>query len=101
MKKLYSNRENQNADSAKELMAMLNYPSAQDLKTIICTNALLNNSVQVKDVDIMETIYRKDLATLQGKTTQSKRKAETARIISIPKILLEQYKNVLLFINIM
>ena len=101
MKKQFSKRENRNADRAKDLMALLNYPSAQDLKTIIRTNALLNNPVRVEDVDIMEKIYGKDLASLKGKTTRSKHVKETARIVPIPAVLLEENKDVLLYADIM
>ena len=53
MRRQFTPRQNKNADRAKKVLELLNYPLIQDFKTIIKTNALRNNPVLLKNIDII------------------------------------------------
>ena len=82
-------------------MALLNYPSIQDFKMIIKTNALKNNPVLLKDIDIIEKIHRKDILSIKGKTTRKKTESPEVTYIPVPENILNIHKNVILCADIM
>ena len=55
---------------AKQLLHALGYPSVVDLKTIIKTNAIQDNSVTESDIKLMEHLFGPDIPTVKGKTTR-------------------------------
>ena len=101
IRKQFMPRQNKNTNRAKKVLALLNYPSIQDFKTIIKTNALKNNPVLLEDIDIMEKIYRKDILSIKGKTTRKKTESPEVMYIPVPENILNVHKNVILCAEIM
>ena len=60
------------AKRAKELYHALGSPSTRDFKKIIMINAIANNPVTTKDIDVVEQIFGQDIGSYKGKTTRYK-----------------------------
>ena len=63
----YSNEEIERAKKARNLYAMLGYPSIYDFKMMVKNNMLMNCPVNEKDIDIAEKIFGPDIHGLKGK----------------------------------
>ena len=49
-------------------------PSYKDIKTIITMNLIKDNEITHEDIDLAETIYRKSIGEVKGKTTRTNTK---------------------------
>ena len=98
-KTFYSKRQVDRAKRARELLHALGCPSIADFKKAIKMNAIKDCPVTVEDIDIAESIYGPDVATLRGKTTRSRPTPVVSDIISIPTELIAAQHNVELCID--
>ena len=65
------------------------------------SNMIRNCPVTEEDVKIAEKIYGKDISTLKGKSTCTTPAPKVRDVISIPKALLREHRNVELCADIM
>ena len=71
-KLLYTPRQVQQAQKARELYQALGNPSLKDFKAIIKMNSISNNPVTLADIKTAETIFGRDIGSLKGKTTRKR-----------------------------
>ena len=57
--KLYTKRQNQEAEKAKKLMKVLLFPSVTDLKHVVKNNEFPDNPVTLEHINIIEDIHEK------------------------------------------
>ena len=62
-------------------------------------NLVKNNPMTSKDINLMEAIFGKDIATSKGKTTRRKPKPVLEDYIDIPKELILAQQNVIICID--
>ena len=79
MKSVHTKRQVDRAEKAKELYAVIGYPSLKDFKHIIQTNQIKNCPVTIEDVNIWTKIYGPDVNAQKGKTTRPKPKVVTSK----------------------
>ena len=80
----YTPRQIEQAQQARKLMHTLGFPTVDNLRKMIQSNAIDDNPVTLKDVKIAEAVYGKDVASLKGKTTRSKPKPVVNNYVEIP-----------------
>lgn len=83
----YAKREVEGAHRARELLSKMGYPSVQ--MTISMIRSGDNFNVSAHDFQVANAIWRKDVASLQGKTR--KRKAKPADM-STGNMVLQQHQ---------
>jgi hypothetical protein len=71
-KKIYSQREQADAEKALSLCQSLGYPSSQSLIDMLNTGAIVNAPVTAKDVARATRIFGPSLGTIRGKTRKNK-----------------------------
>ena len=86
-KAFYTDRQQERAKRARELLHTLGCPSVADLKRIIKMNSINDCPVTVDDVNLAEKIYGPDVPSLKGKTTKSKPTPVVSDVIEIPREL--------------
>ena len=94
MKSVYTKRQVDRAEKAKELYAVIGYPSLKDFKHIIQTNQIKNCPVTIEDVNIWTKIYGPDVNAQKGKTTRPKPKVAVNDYIEIPKEIVEAHQGI-------
>jgi hypothetical protein len=67
-RKLFMPRQIAQAKVTRDLYAMIGRPSKNDFMGIINNNLLLNSPITAQDITNAETIFGKDIGSIQGKT---------------------------------
>ena len=80
---------------------MMGQPSTATFVEALKSNGLSNCPVTPANVEAAEQIFRPDIGSLKGKTTQSNPPIVDSPITSVPASILKQYRNVTLCIDIM
>ena len=86
---------------ARELYPTLGHPSLEDFKKVIKANMIQHNLVTLEDIHMAEAIFGTDIGALKGKSTYHKSPPIVKDYIKIPKVLLQEYQRVALYINIL
>ena len=94
MKSVYTKRQVDRAEKAKELYAVIGYPSLKDFKHIIQTNQIKNCPVTIEEVNIWTKIYGPDVNAQKGKTTRTKPNVAVNDYIEIPKEIVEAHQGI-------
>ena len=90
----YTPRQVCKAKKARTLLHALGCPSIKDLRAIITSNAIKNYDVTLDDINMAETIFGPDVASIKGKTTRKKVKPVVHNLVKVPTELLNTHKNV-------
>ena len=96
----YTKKQLAGATAARELLQKLCFPSTKDFKWAIASNQIQNCPVTLKDIELAQLIWGKDIATLKGKTVQSKAPRIREITLRIPREFLKHNKEVTLEIDI-
>eukprot|EP00957_Ditylum_brightwellii_P102246 7794328-Ditylum_brightwellii.AAC.1 len=88
----FSTRLVEDAQKARELQAMLAYPSDIDFKTVVKSNMLKNFSVKAEDIDMANKIYRPSVASLKGRTTHKKGETVVTDYTEVPRNVLRNHQ---------
>jgi hypothetical protein len=97
----YSRRQIDRANKAKELYAIVGYPSIADFKNMIKFGLITNCPVTLEDINIATDIYGPDIAALKGKTVHKKPLPERADFIKVPRELMKIHKHVQLVADVL
>ena len=95
-KTMYTDRQFIRAKKARELYHAIGTPSISDFKAIIRINAIKNNPVTIKDVEIAEKIFGPDIGSIKGKTTRQKPNEAVEDYVQIPKAIMDAHGDVTL-----
>ena len=68
----YARHEYEKAEHARDMHAMVGYPSDPDFKKMIRCGLIHNCNVTTKDIDNALEIFGKSIYKLKGKTTRKK-----------------------------
>jgi hypothetical protein len=100
-KKMFSRREVQAADNARELYRKIGRPSEAVFQQILRQNLIRNCPVTPDDAKRALIIYGPDIAALKGKTTNSQAapRAPTFIAVPLPAPILEHHRNVTLCVD--
>jgi hypothetical protein len=95
-KRMFSQREIQAADAARELYRKLGRPDEAEFQTILRGNSLRNCPITPHDAKRALVIYGPDIATLKGKTTRSdpSQRVPTFKAIPLPPPIMEHHLEV-------
>lgn len=95
-KAFFTQHQFERAKRARDLYHAIGTPSVQDFKVIIQMNAITNNPVTTKDIEIAGKIVGPDVSTLKRKTTRQKPAPVVHNYIEIPQELLDTQRDVIL-----
>ena len=98
--KMFTKRQIDGGNLARELQAGLAYPSNGDLKWITQANLLKDSPVGPQDVDVALKIYGPSVALLKGKTVRQTAPLARQDIVEVPKEIRQLHKRVTLTIDI-
>ena len=100
-KRVFSQRQVQQADLARKLYRMLGRPDEQSFRSLLQNNLILNCPVSPDDAHRALAIYGPDVATLKGKTTRATAaaRAPTYLAVPLPPTVLEHHRNVTLCVD--
>jgi hypothetical protein len=77
-------------------------PTVENFKHMLCSKIIKDCPVLSEDVNVAKKIFRPDIATLKGKSTQLKLKPVRADLVKVPKeLLMEHHHNLELCIDVM
>ena len=79
-KAFFTERQFQQAKTARELYNTLGSPSLKDFKAIIRMDFIKNNPVTMEDIKIAESIFGPDIGSLKGKNYKTKAYASCFRL---------------------
>jgi hypothetical protein len=96
---MFTKREIDGGNRARDLQAGLAYPSNGDLKWIIQANYLKDNPVGSRDVDVALKIYGPSVALLKEKTVRKTAPVARQDIVEMPKEIRRLHKRVTLSID--
>ena len=68
----FTDRQFKDAKAARDLQAMLGFPTTKNFKHIIQLNQIRNCPVTLKDIANAEKIFGDDIASLKGQSTRRK-----------------------------
>jgi hypothetical protein len=88
------------AEITRNLYKTLSYPSLKDFKWGIRSNQIKYCPVTIQDIDVATKILGKNIATLKGKTTQSKTHPVARDYVKVLKELLKLHRLVFLTTDI-
>ena len=97
----YTKRQVDRAKAARDLYHKVGAPTITNLKALLRQNILSNCPVTPEDVDLAEKIFGPDAATLKGRTTRRNPAPTKADYIDIPEELLQDNRDVDLYIDVM
>ena len=98
--KMFTKRQIDGGNLARDLQAGLAYPSNGDLKWITQANMLKDSPVGPQDVDVALKIYGPSVALLKGKTVRQKAPVARQDVVAVPKEIRQLHKRVTLTIDI-
>jgi hypothetical protein len=93
-KKLFTNRQVQQAKLVRQIYHAIGTPSLHDFKAIINTNIIRNLPITLNDINTAEMIFGPDVGALKGKTTRQKPAPVVSDYIEIPRELYANHENV-------
>src|SRR5210317_193221 len=96
----FSEHQINRAKKARDLYAMVGYPTVKDFIAMIKNNMLMNCLVTVEDIKNAEKIFGPDIHVLKGKTVRQKPMPVTVDYVKIPAKILTLYHKVVLAIDI-
>ena len=101
-KRMFSRRQVQAADAARELYRKLGRPSEAEFQTILRGNQIRNCPVTPDDARRALKIYGPDIAVLKGKTTRSSAapRVPTFMATALPAAIVEHHRNITLCIDL-
>ena len=95
LKKLFSRREIEGADRARDLLAKLGRPSQKHFEHMLANNVIINCPVTADDARRALLIYGPDVPSLKGKMTRKTGEhVPTFKPISIPDFIRKQHRHV-------
>ncbi len=97
---LFTKRQIQGANLARNLQAGLAFPSNADMKWAIQSNLIKDCLVTVKDMGMVIKVWGPSIAMLKGKTVMTTPPVVRQDVIEIPKEIRELHKDVTLTIDI-
>ena len=100
-KQMFTPRQIQQAQDARDLYEMIGFPSLKDYKMAMQTGLIKNSKVDSSDNKNMTTIFGKNLGAIQGKTTRGKSSSVRFDYIALPKELLDAQQHIVLTTNVM
>jgi hypothetical protein len=100
-KKLFTKRQVERAEKARDLCRVIGCPSIRDYKHIVQTDQIKNCPVTLEDIRVSERIFGQDMYAIKGKSTRSKPKVVINDYGEVPKELIDAQKNVTLCVDIM
>ena len=86
--------------AAKDLYAMLIYPSVKDYKWVVHSNQIKNCPLMLQDVNVAQNFWGKDIPSLKGKTNQRKPNGVARYQVKISVELMKLHKEVFLTYDI-
>ena len=94
-KKMFSRRELEGADKARDLYIKLGRPSQAQFQHMLSHHMIPDCPVTADDAKRAITIYGPDVATLKGKTTKGKgNHRPTFKPIEIPSYIAKHHRNI-------
>ena len=100
-KTFYTSRQQARAKKARALLYFTECSSLNDFRHMVQFNVIKNNSVTMKDIEIAESIFGKDVELLKGKTIKQKAASVVEDYIKILKALMKSQRKVDLCADIM
>ena len=91
-RKGFTNRQFKDAKAARDLKAMLGFPTTANFKHIIRLNQIRNCPITLKDIENAEKIFGDNIASPKGKSTRQKPPVIKEDFIEIPPEFLEHNK---------
>ena len=92
---MFTRREIQDADKARELHAKIGRPGQKRFEKLVANNYILNCPVIVSDVKRALLIYGPDVASSKGKSSEAKPTAiPTFQPIVLPDYIMEHHMDV-------
>jgi hypothetical protein len=100
-KKMFSRREIQGADAARDLYRKIGRPDEAEFQSILRNNLIRNCPVMPDDAKRALIIYGPDIAVIKGKMTRSGAAPRTPTFVaeSIPAPILQHHQNVTLCVD--
>src|SRR5210317_2181159 len=95
----FSEQQINRAKKARDLYAMIGYPTVKDFIAIIKNNMLMNCPVTVEDIKNAEKIFGPDIHVLMGKTVRQKTMPVIVDYVKIPTTILTLHHEVVLAID--
>ena len=99
--KYISKTQLKKAQRVKTLQNALGMPSYKDMKAIITMNLIKDNKIMHEDIDLAETIYKKSIGEVKGKTTRTNTKYQKNKSIEILDELIYKNRDIELSIDTM
>jgi hypothetical protein len=99
--KFFTPRQIAQAKVARDLYAMIGRPSKNDFMGIINNNLLLNSPITAQDITNAETIFGKDIGSIQGKTTRTRPQRVITDFVKVPNGILKYHREITLSIDVM
>ena len=100
-KKLFTKRQVEGAERAKQLYEVIGFPSWQDLKTVVRMNQIKNCPITLEDIKVCEKIFGLNIAALKGKTTRSKPPVVVNDWVEVPRELKLAHQGIILCADIL
>ena len=97
----YSTQQFERAKLARKLYHNIGTPTVENFKYIVKSNQIKNCPITVKDIEIAEDIWGKDISYLKGKTTRSRPTPVKADYVDIPMELKSKHYDLTLCIDTM
>ena len=98
--KEFTKRETNGENMARQLYSKMLYPSNMDFRWMIQNNNINKCDVVVRDIDIAQDIWGKDIDPLKGETARTIHNPVAGDTIKIPKELLNIKKTFFLTVDI-
>ena len=100
-KQIFTPRQIQQAQQARDLYKIIGFPSLKDYKHAMQMGLIKNSKISSSDIKNMTTIFGKNLSAIQGKTTRGKLSSVRFDYINVPKELLDAQQDVIFTVDIM
>ena len=100
-KQMYTDRQVNQAESARRLYAMIGRPSNVDFENIIRLHIIPDCPTTIDDVCVANKIFGPDVGSLKGKTTRRKPSRVQSDVVFVPSELVQIHKNVILAVDVM
>jgi hypothetical protein len=99
-KECFTKRKIKGAEITRAMYKTLSYLSMKDFKWVIHSNQIKECPLTVQDIDVVLSIWGKNIAALKGKTTRSKKNPVARDYVKVSKELLNIHKEVFITTDI-